>query len=442
MKKTDTLGTFRTRFIQPIALTIMTSLGVLSAPQVMAEEHLIDRIVAVVNETVILKSELNSKMYAKAQELAAKNIAVQDVDALQAKVLDSLILEKLQLDRAAQIGLQVSDDEINEQLQAIAQQNNLTLMALRNQLDIELPNGFQKIRQQIKTKLMIQKLREAEVISKAQVSENEVSNFLTREALEKSQVQVALGHILIALPESATPKQRETALEEAKSIHKRLLAGEDFSQLAVRHSDGGKALNGGLLGWLNKEEVPTFFADAIEHLSPGQISELIQSPSGFHIIKLIGQRDVGIQLINEYHLHRFIILSDNTRGQSAPQHISQEVESMKSLEDFKALAGLYPDTPPELNAKSDLGWKKLEQIPAVIQEDIQTLDVNRALPALATDKGWMILFLEDKRVVDSNSKNKTQEAIQTIRMRKANSMFDLWLRRLKDEAFIEVHLNN
>lgn len=426
--------------LKPLLLSVFTSLAILSAMPTLATETLIDRIVAVVNDRVILKSELNAQMYTKAQELATQNIPVEDTDALQAKVLDSMILETLQIERAEQLGLQVEDAEVNEQLQKIAAQNKLTLMDLRNQLNIEMPDGFQKIREKIKNKILIQKLREAEVISRAHVTESEIEHYLQRESLETSSIEIRLGHILIELPDSATPDQRNEALAKAQNLLKRINSGEDFSQLAVRYSNGSRALDGGDLGWLKQAEIPTFFAEAISGLKTGEVSKVIQSPSGFHLIKIIDQQDNALQLIKEYHLHRFIILSDNADQQNIPAHIIQLTSALKSQEDFNGLSTEFPDIPTEVNAASDLGWKTIETLPSPIRTAVENLEQNRALPPIATEKGWMILFLQDTRIIDQKEVDKTQQAIQVIRVRKANEMFDLWLRRLKDEAFIQIRL--
>ncbi|MDX1353357.1 MAG: peptidylprolyl isomerase, partial [Thiomicrorhabdus sp.] len=333
----------------------------------------------------------------------------------------------------------VPDDEINTQMKAIAEQNNMNLLELRNRLNIEQPNGFQKARQTIEKQLLIQKLREAEVISQALVTESEIQNYLKRQHLAKKNIEVKLNHILIALPESATPSQRQEALNKTISLQKRIQAGEDFSQLAVRYSNGGKALTGGDLGWMNEEEVPTFFADAIEGLEIGQVSDIIQSASGFHLVKLSDKKDTSqASLITEYHLFRFIILSDDVDRTRVPNSLVTLSQSIHSMQDFQALSSKYPDIPAEVNADSDLGWRSIDQIPAVIREDVAKQAVKTALPPLATDKGWMILYLDDVRELSTAGQDETQKAIQAIRIRKANEMFDLWLRRLKDEAFIQI----
>lgn len=426
--------------LQSVLLSLVTGFTTLAiSPTISAEEILLDKVIAVVNERIILKSELNSKLYEQAQALQAQNIPVRDTASLREQVLDSMIYEVLQVERAAQIGLNVSDDEINTQMQAIAQKNNLSLYELRNRLNIELQNGFQKAREKIKKQILIQKLREREVLSQAQVTENEIQNFLKRQQLATKQVEIRLGHILIALPESASPQQRDEALAKAQDVKARLQAGEDFNQLAVRYSNGAKALTGGDLGWMKEQEVPTFFTEALQGLAVGDVSKVIQSPSGFHLIKLNDKTDsTATQVITQYHLHRFIVLSDTVDRFNTPADLLATTKAMDSIQDFQKLFETYPDIPKEVNADSDLGWRTLDKIPSVLQDDIAKLAVKKALAPLATEKGWMILYLDDIRKTTDASDEDRQKAVQAIRSRKANEMFDLWLRRLRDEAFVQI----
>lgn len=426
--------------LQSVLLSLVTGFTTLAiSPTISAEEILLDKVVAVVNERIILKSELNSKLYEQAQALQAQNIPVRDTASLREQVLNSMIYEVLQVERAAQTGLNVSDDEINTQMQAIAQKNNLSLYELRNRLNIELQDGFQKAREKIKKQILIQKLREREVLSQAQVTENEIQNFLKRQQLATKQVEIRLGHILIALPESASPQQRDEALAKAQDVKARLQSGEDFNQLAVRYSNGAKALTGGDLGWMKEQEVPTFFTEALQGLAAGDVSKVIQSPSGFHLIKLNDKTDsTATQVTTQYHLHRFIVLSDTVDRFNTPADLLATTKAMDSIQDFQKLFETYPDIPKEVNADSDLGWRTLDKIPSVLQDDIAKLAAKKALAPLATEKGWMILYLDDIRKTTDASDEDRQKAVQAIRSRKANEMFDLWLRRLRDEAFVQI----
>jgi len=239
--------------------------------------QLLDRVVAVVNDDIILKSDLEKGLVKAMQELRSRNIQLTDKEDLAEKVLDGLILERIQLQRSQQLGLKVSDDELFQQVLAIAKQNNLSAAELRDQLNKSKPNGFETFREGIRQELLFKKLRDSEVLSKTQVTESEVTNFIQRQALMQNYSEFKLNHIMISLPKSATPAEREASREKAQKLLTRLKQGEAFSQLAVRHSDGQNALQGGDLGWLKADQLPSFFMDEIDKMAVGDISRVIEA---------------------------------------------------------------------------------------------------------------------------------------------------------------------
>jgi len=404
-------------------------------------EQLLDRVAAIVNDQIILQSELDLKTRETAMGLRAKNIPVSDLRALRTKVLDSLILEMLQKERAQQLELSISDEEVNEQLAQIAQKNNLSLLELRNRLNAERPNGFLNVRQDIEKQLLIQKLRQKEVISRTLVTDEEIKNYLQRSRLDTSNTKTRLRHILITLPESATTQQRQQAQQKIEDIARRIQSGESFQQLAVRHSKGSKALQGGDLGWLKQEQIPTFFAEAIQDLEIGQVSPVISSPSGFHLIKLEGKKDDNSQLVKQYKLHRFIVLSNDASTQTqVPADIQAIVDNTQDVDTFKSLNARFSDIPKSVNASGDLGWMSSKELPENLTANLDSIGKNRVANPIATDQGWVLFYLEDIRDFDATQADAEKKAIQEIRMRKANETFEIWLRRLKDEAFIDIRI--
>lgn len=305
----------------------------LSFSNLLQANTLLDRIVAVVNDDIILLSELNEQTDQALAELRQRQIQRPDMTLLRERVLDNIIMQKLQEQRAKQRGILVSDEEINAQLSQMAEANNLTLLQLREALNQQMPNGFSQIRQQISDQILIQKLREVEIISQIQVSEEEINNFIQRRQLQETNEEFKLAHILITRPDSPSAEQSRELEQKVEDIYQQLQDGAEFAQMAVRHSEASQALNGGDLGWLNLDEMPSFFIDAVTPLQPGQISQIIETPSGYHILKL----------------------NDKRRGENQGQALEQE-------------------------------------------------------------------------------------AIQAIRGRKANETFDLWMRRLRDEAYVEKRL--
>lgn len=404
---------------------------------------LLDRIVAIVNDEVILKSNLDNRIEQASIELRSRGITVSDNESLQLKVLDAIILEKLQVQRASQRGIQILDEELLEQIAEIAKENKLTILQVRNKLNAAQPNGFAVFRENIRQQLLFQKLRQVEVLSQTQVTEDEINNYLQRQSLINNNLEYRLGHIIINLPESATPAQRNQSEAKAQAVLDKLNSGEDFSQIAVRHSQGANALKGGDLGWLKSDQIPTFFSENLNSMEVNDHSKLIKSSIGFHIIKLLGERDRNSKLVTQYHLYRFTLLSDditqNTKL-SAPKELINLAEKIQSLEDFKALKEKYPDMPDAINANTDLGWLSVAKIPKLYYPALQNITVKKATPPIASDRGWDILYLDATREKDLNKLNKRQQALQAIRMKKANETFEVWLRRLKDEALIDNRL--
>lgn len=249
--------------------------------------ELVDRSIAIVNKTVITESELMSESRDIVRNLSAQGIQLPPANQLYKQVLEQMILKQAQQDLAEQLGIRIRDEEVNERLQAIAQQNNLELITLRQRLETQEAGSFARLRDSIRDELSIEELRNQEVVQRIRVSSEEVKNFVNRKLGTKADSnRYKLQHLLIALPESPTPEQISTTRDKAKSIWQNLKQGEDFAQTAIRYSADSKALSGGDLGWLETSELPAFLEETIVKLTEGNISEPIQSGLGFHIVKV------------------------------------------------------------------------------------------------------------------------------------------------------------
>lgn len=407
--------------------------------------ELLDRIVAIVNDEVILKSTLDNRIAQATVELRSRGIMVSDRDSLQLKVLDGIILERLQIQKSKRRGLNIPDEELLEKIAEIAQQNKLTIKQVRDKLNTTQKDGFAIFRENIRQQLLFQKLRQIEVLSQTQVTEDEIDNYIQRQSLINNNLEYHLGHIIINLPESATTQQRIQTQAKAQAVLDKLNSGEDFSQIAVRHSQGAQALKGGDLGWLKSDQIPTFFSENLKGMAVNDHSKLIKSSIGFHIIKLLGKRDRDAKLITQYHLYRFTLLSDDINQNSnptPPKELLKLTQNISSLDDFNALKETYPDMPSAINANTDLGWLSAVDIPKKYYPSLQTITVKKASSPIATEQGWEILYLDATREKDMNKLNKRQQALKTIRMKKANETFEIWLRRLKDDALIDNRLTS
>ncbi|WP_024850671.1 peptidylprolyl isomerase [Hydrogenovibrio kuenenii] len=433
-----TLSKFWQRNLILFAFITLLPSVLLAAPE---KGQLLDRIVATVNDDIILKSELDRQVATTEKDLTARNVQITDIEQLKRKVLDKMIMEKLQLQRIKAHGIQVQDEEVLGQIQQIAKRNNLTVLELRDRLNLSEPDGFKHFRQRIRQQMLFQKLRQVEVLDQTQVTEDEINSYLQRQSLIQNNFEYHVGHIMVNLPDSATPEQRDKAKQKAEAILERLQDGEDFSQVAVRYSEGSKALNGGDLGWLTTDQIPTFFTNTVESLKVGQLSNIIHSPVGYHIIKLLGKRDKGSKLVEQYHLYRFILLSDNAKKQSnPPKALIELAKNIKSLEDFKKLNKKYSDIPASVNAHGNLGWQTTQQMPLEYAKAISDVPPKHAAIPFATEKGWVILFVDGKRLQDMNAAGKRKQAEETLRLKKANEAYEIWLRRLKDDAVININL--
>lgn len=407
-----------------------------------SQEHFLDGIAAVVNNKIILQSELQKRTQETVQKLEARNIAVPNLKALKLKVLNNIILEKLQKERIEQLGIEASDEEVLAQLQDIAKRNHITLLQLRDQLNLRVPNGFKILRKNIHQQLLLQKLKQIAVISKIQITEGEINNYLKRKSLQDNDTQYHIQQIMLTLPEGSTPEQRAEIKDKALKILQRLKEGEDFSQLAVRYSSGVKALEGGDLGWLTMNSIPTFFVSALQNLKVNQISPIIQSPIGFHIIKLIGKRQKGSKLVKQYNIYKFLVLSDKAlTAQTPPKTLVSLAKNIHNLTDFYKLNKTFSQMPAKVNEHSHLGWVTPNKLkPKVAKAVVSLPSPHQAIAPIATQKGWEIVYLDGIRDQDLNQSNKRTAALQALRIQKANEAYEVWLRRLKENAIIENRL--
>jgi peptidyl-prolyl cis-trans isomerase SurA len=272
---------FQPRFLVLLACAL-TSLG--------AQAQLLDRSIAIVNHTVITESELMDESRNITQQLSAKGLSLPPLDELYKQVLEHMILKQAQEDLASQVGIRIRDEEVNERLTAIGEQNKLSLTGLRERMEQQEAGSFVKLRDSIRDELTLDELRNQEVVARIRVTQEEVKNFINRKlGMKADNTRYNVQHLLVALPDSPTPEQISATREKAKGIWQALKAGGDFAQAAIRYSADSKALDGGNLGWLDASELPTFLESAVTNLAKDEISAPIQSPLGFHIVKLLGK---------------------------------------------------------------------------------------------------------------------------------------------------------
>lgn len=399
----------------------------------------LDRIVAVVDDDVITQTELDTKLGSVEKQLRQQNIAMPGEDTLRKQVLERLILTHIQLQLAARSGIQVDDDTLNRTISTVAAQNKLTLSEFRNVLDRDGVD-FAQFREEMRDEIVLRRLRQRQVDSRVTVTDQEIDNLL---AAQKRQGNISdeyrIGHILIALPEAATPKQIQAAREKAQEVLSELGDGADFGKTAISFSDGQQALDGGDLGWRKAGELPTLFADVVLQLKVGEISNLIRSSSGFHIIKLLDHRGGDRHITTQTHARHILIRPNELTSEEDARRKSEEVRNrIQHGEDFAAMAEAYSDDKANSGNGGDLGWVNPGEMDPDFEAAMNALQPNQLSAPVRTRFGWHLIEVLGRRTQDVTEEFERTKARDQIYQRKVEEETMNWLRRLRDEAYVEI----
>ena len=402
----------------------------------------LDQIVAVVNDDVIAKSELDSSVSEMEAQLAQKGVTAPPLEILRQQVLDRMISKRLQLQTAHQLGLSVDDDTVTKAIANIAKTNNITLLQLREVLERD-GISFALFREQLRDDILINRLKQKEVINRIVITEQDVNNFLAREmGSQRQRSAVHLLHILIATPEGASPEDVQAAKNKADSIYTDLSKGADFAQTAMRVSDGRQALEGGDLGWIETSRVPSLFTKLVDSMEPGDVSEPIRNASGFHIVKLLEIKGGKKMIVKQTHARHILINTNEIVSDSeAKQRLQTLRERIVNGESFEALARSHSDDKASAIKGGDLGWTSPGDLVPEFEEQMNALALGEVSQPFKTQFGWHIVQPLERREHDSTEEVLRNTARQAIQKQKSEEAIDLWLRRLRDEAYVEVHLD-
>ncbi len=402
----------------------------------------LDQIVAVVNDDVITLSELDARMREMVAQLNKKNANLPPVKILREQILDRMISTRLQLQTAKRLGLSVDDAMVTKAIANIAQTNNITLLQLREVLERDGIN-FALFREQLREDILINRLKQKEVINRIVITEQDVSNFLAREiGTQRQRSAVRLQHILIATPEGASPDDVQAAKSEAQEVYESLLAGDDFSETAIRVSDGRQALEGGELGWIETSRIPSLFTKLVDEMEPGSISEPIRNASGFHIVKLLEVKGGKKMIINQTRARHILI---NTNEIVSDQEAKQRLETLRERiiggESFETLARSHSDDKSSAIKGGELGWTSPGDLVPQFEEQMDALPIGEISKPFKTPFGWHIVQPLERRQYDNTEEALKNSARQAIQKQKSEEAIELWLRRLRDEAYVEIHLD-
>ena len=402
----------------------------------------LNRIVATVNDNVVLESELINREAMIADQLRQQNAQLPSGTALRKQVLDRLIIENLQLQLAERSGVRIDDETLNKNLQTMARQNEMSLDEFRQVLE---KDGFNYVafREQFRNQLTMNRIRQQMVDSRVEVTEQEVDHLLaTAASFNDQNREYHLGHILVSVPEAASPEDVKKGKARAEDIIERLRDGADFESTAIAESDGQQALEGGDLGWRKTGQLPSFFSDVVDELKTGQISNPIRSPSGFHIIKILDIRGDQVHLIKQTKARHILLRPDTLVSEEDVQiRIRQLHERIVQGEDFGTLARAHSQDPGSGSDGGELGWVTPGKMVPEFEKAMDELQVGEVSQPIKSRFGYHLIQVTDRRELDNTEDYQRTRARESIRQRKTEEELEIWLRRLRDESYVEYHLD-
>ena len=402
---------------------------------------LVDRIVAVVNKEVITQYELAARMNRVLKDLQRRGTSLPERGEIERQVLERLIAEKVQLQFARETGLRVDDLELDRTVNRVAEGNKLSLTEFRNTLERDSIR-FDAFREELRNEILITRLREREVTSKITVSEGEIENFLLEQSERKdTATEYSIAHILVRVPEQASPEQLEARRARAEEALKRLKDGADFAQLAAAYSDAPDALQGGVTGWRSQERLPELFVEALAKLRPGDVSNVLRSPAGFHVLKLVEMRGAGAPLLVEQAHVRHILVRTNelVSEDDARRKLSNLRERIVNGVNFAELARLNSDD-SSASRGGDLGWVYPGDTVPEFERAFMDLKQMEVSQPVKTPFGWHLIQVLERRTADMSSDRRRVEARKALLDRKGDEAYQEWLRQLRDRAYVELRL--
>lgn len=403
----------------------------------------VDRIVAVVDQTVITEKELTDRIRIVTSQLEKQGTQLPAQDVLEKQILERLISDRLQLEYAAQTGLRVDDNQLDKTVQRIAEQNKMSVPEFQKALEGD-GIGFGKFREDIRNEITLARLREREVDNRINVTESEIDNYLTTQSSQKdAQDEYELSHILIRLPEDGSPEELQKLRNKAEQALKQLQGGADFAQVSASFSDAPNALEGGSLGWKSSSQIPELFADALKNMQPGEISPILRSPNGFHILKMSNRRGGSSPLVVEQtHVRHILIkLSEVVSESDAKTRMDRLKERLDNGADFAETARLNSEDGSASNG-GDLGWVNPGDTVPQFEKAMNELQPGQISEPIRSPFGWHIIQVLERRKQDMSREAARLKARQEIRARKSDEAYQDWVRELRDRAYVEVHLED
>ncbi|MCG6937957.1 MAG: peptidylprolyl isomerase [Gammaproteobacteria bacterium] len=411
-------------------------IGVISC-QAHATLKPLDHIVAVVNEDVITNTMLNNRVKDFQKQIDISQLARIEPETLKKQVLERMIVDAIQLQQAKQFGITIDDLMLNRMLEQLAKNNKMSLEKFRETIENE-GLDYRRFREETRNEVIIKQLQQRIIASKITVSDQEVQQYIEQnESLDSSKISYHLRHILIATPEEASAEDIARAKEKADSIYEKITQGSKFEDLAIRESDGRNALNGGDLGERKASELPQLFVDAVRDLKPGESSKPIRSASGFHLLELISSSNDPLMVQQTHARHILIQTSSEVSDEQARKTLLELKKKIEGGQSFAVLASEYSDDPGSKIKGGDLGWTAPGDLVPEFENVANSLSRGQISEPFKSAFGWHIVEVLDRRDLDQTKTNKENQARNAIQKRKADEELRLWLRRIRNEAYVE-----
>ena len=428
-----------TRTYHRVTLHSLLAALLMLAAGLHAEPRELDRVVAVVDDDIIMETELLERTASIRARMRDQQTQLPPTDVLLEQVLERMIVESIELQMAEKAGIRVSDNQLNETLANIARQNNMTTEAFRETVLSE-GMSWPALRDQIRRELTVNQLRQRRVGGRIQITDQDVDNFLNSEVAKTNLApDYRLGHILIAIHNQTPPQVAE---ETAMMVYQKLQDGADFAALAVRYSSGDAALSGGDLGWRKAAQLPTLFSDTVLDMGAGDVSAPIRSASGYHIIKVLELRGGTEQIVQQTKARHILVKPNEIRSETETRTLIEDIyrQLQQDPDQFETLAKTYSDDPGSALQGGSLGWVNPGTMVPEFEQQMQAAQIGEISQPFRSDFGWHILQVEERRSQDMSEEFRRSRARQMLQKRRFDEELDGWLREIRQNAYVEIKL--
>ena len=421
--------------MRPLALGVALTISSMAHAAVVP----LDRVVAIVDNDVVMESQLRQRLTEVKQNIAKRGGEVPPDSAVENQVLERLILEDIQLQIAERSGIRISEDELNQAVATIAQRNGLSVAQFRQAL---AQDGltYDDVRDQVRRELTISRVRQRQVAQRIQISQQEVQNFLNSD-LGRIQLseEYRLANILIPVADSASSSEIQAAGQKAMQIYNKARQGADFGELAIANSAGDNALDGGEIGWRKAAQLPPPFDQMISSMKPGDVTEPARVPGGIIILKVEDKRGGESSVVDEVHVRHILLKPNEIRSDEETRRLAERLrERIEGGEDFAELAKSFSEDPGSALNGGDLNWINPESLVPEFREVMNSTSAGQLSQPFRTQYGWHILEVLGRRATDNSEQVRQQQALNLLRNRKYDQELQLWLRQIRDEAYVEI----